>query len=212
MSEGVDIPRLRVLCYLTNARSELIFRQLVGRIVRVRDGDVRPGYLLYPTDPTLDDLVRQLQTEVHESADGGAARARPPAADEDNAEEEIAKEIEVIEATFRPLDPFAAIAATVNPDDLFTMPEEPRGGGLDIGQAVGAILDRAQQRQRLTGLTRDVAQRYGLEMHDVYSHFARLRGPVDQADPVEMARRSATMEKWLEQGHHPVRKRATSRR
>ena len=33
ISEGVDIKRLRVLVYLPNAKTELFFRQAMGRIV-----------------------------------------------------------------------------------------------------------------------------------------------------------------------------------
>src|SRR5690606_13510794 len=35
VSEGVDIPRLRIGVYCTNVKSELFFRQFVGRFVRV---------------------------------------------------------------------------------------------------------------------------------------------------------------------------------
>lgn len=36
VSEGVDIPRIKVLAYLTNARTELVFHQIIGRSMRVR--------------------------------------------------------------------------------------------------------------------------------------------------------------------------------
>jgi len=42
ISEGVDIKRLRVLVMATRPTTELLFRQLVGRVVRV-DDDRRPG-------------------------------------------------------------------------------------------------------------------------------------------------------------------------
>ena len=35
VSEGVDIPRLRVLVYLPYARTELAFRQAMGRVVQM---------------------------------------------------------------------------------------------------------------------------------------------------------------------------------
>ena len=37
VSEGVDIPRLRVLAYLTNYLTELFFRQAIGRVCRRRE-------------------------------------------------------------------------------------------------------------------------------------------------------------------------------
>ena len=36
VSEGVDIPRIKVLAYLTSAKTELIFHQIVGRAMRAR--------------------------------------------------------------------------------------------------------------------------------------------------------------------------------
>jgi superfamily II DNA or RNA helicase len=54
ISEGVDIKRLMVLAYLTTTRSELFFRQAVGRIVRNQgtDYDIE-SYCFIPDHPTL---------------------------------------------------------------------------------------------------------------------------------------------------------------
>lgn len=53
VSEGVDIKRLQVLCYLTNTTTELFFRQLVGRVSRVRGLDDFEAYVYLPADPRL---------------------------------------------------------------------------------------------------------------------------------------------------------------
>ena len=53
VSEGTDIKRLQVLCYLTNTTSELFFRQLVGRVSRVRGLDDFEAYVYLPADPRL---------------------------------------------------------------------------------------------------------------------------------------------------------------
>jgi superfamily II DNA or RNA helicase len=53
ISEGVDIKRLQVLCYLTNVTSQLFFRQVIGRVSRVRDLDDYEGYIYLPADPRL---------------------------------------------------------------------------------------------------------------------------------------------------------------
>ena len=54
VSEGVDIPRLRVGVYATTTTTELFFRQAVGRFVRWTPG-VRnqKAYLFIPDDPRL---------------------------------------------------------------------------------------------------------------------------------------------------------------
>jgi superfamily II DNA or RNA helicase len=54
VSEGVDIPRLRVGVYASAAKTPLIFRQVVGRFVRTIAG--RPpdmSWLYLPADPVL---------------------------------------------------------------------------------------------------------------------------------------------------------------
>lgn len=54
VSEGVDIPRLRVAVYATTVATELFFRQAVGRVVRWQSG--RPdqrAYVFIPDDPRL---------------------------------------------------------------------------------------------------------------------------------------------------------------
>jgi superfamily II DNA or RNA helicase len=54
VSEGVDIPRLRVGVYATNTVTELFFRQAVGRLVRWRGGLGRQAaYMFIPDDPRL---------------------------------------------------------------------------------------------------------------------------------------------------------------
>ncbi|MEZ5339940.1 MAG: hypothetical protein R2706_00385 [Acidimicrobiales bacterium] len=54
ISEGVDIPRLRVGVYATTTTTELFFRQAVGRIVRYTAGKGRQrAYLFVPDDHRL---------------------------------------------------------------------------------------------------------------------------------------------------------------
>jgi superfamily II DNA or RNA helicase len=53
VSEGTDIKRLMVLCYLTNTTAELFFRQLVGRVSRYRNQEDREAYVYLPADPRL---------------------------------------------------------------------------------------------------------------------------------------------------------------
>lgn len=53
VSEGTDIKRLQVLCYLTNTVSELFFRQLIGRVSRVRGEGDDQGFVFLPADPRL---------------------------------------------------------------------------------------------------------------------------------------------------------------
>ncbi|MGB3292580.1 MAG: DEAD/DEAH box helicase family protein [Phormidesmis sp.] len=54
VSEGVDIPRLRVGVYATNILTELFFRQVVGRLVRTEGSFTgQDAYLYIPQHPVL---------------------------------------------------------------------------------------------------------------------------------------------------------------
>jgi superfamily II DNA or RNA helicase len=61
ISEGVDIPRLRLGVYATTTVTELFFRQAVGRFVRwVRGVPRQKAYLFIPDDPRLRTFASQL--------------------------------------------------------------------------------------------------------------------------------------------------------
>jgi superfamily II DNA or RNA helicase len=64
VSEGVDIPRLRVGVYATSARTELFFRQVVGRFIRRTPAPRQQmSHLFLPSDPTLKRLATQIEEE-----------------------------------------------------------------------------------------------------------------------------------------------------
>jgi superfamily II DNA or RNA helicase len=76
VSEGVDIPRLCVLVYLSSALTELAFRQAMGRVVRTwgPDDDTR-AYVVIPSFDILENYARRIEKEMSASA-----RAEPHAA------------------------------------------------------------------------------------------------------------------------------------
>jgi superfamily II DNA or RNA helicase len=65
VSEGVDIPRLRVGVYATNVTTELYFRQAVGRFVRWIDWlEDQCAYVYFPKDERFVAYVQQIKAEV----------------------------------------------------------------------------------------------------------------------------------------------------
>ncbi len=68
VSEGVDIPRLRVGVYATTTTTELFFRQAVGRFVRWTPGvKDQKAYLFIPDDPRLRARAFQIQDQRRHS-------------------------------------------------------------------------------------------------------------------------------------------------
>jgi superfamily II DNA or RNA helicase len=83
VSEGVDIPRLRVLVYATNITSPLRFRQITGRVVRTRSGEAfGRSHVWIPNDSRLVELAVEIEKEVE------AALREPPATREESEDRE----------------------------------------------------------------------------------------------------------------------------
>ena len=82
VSEGVDVPRLRVGVYATTARTELFFRQVIGRFIRRTPAPKdQMSHVFLPSDPKLKALATQIEEErnhalVLEPSDGEDRRAR----------------------------------------------------------------------------------------------------------------------------------------
>jgi superfamily II DNA or RNA helicase len=68
VSEGVDVPRLVVAVYATVKRTDLFFRQAVGRIVRRRadDPDDIVATVFMPADPTLKQCAERVEVELRQ--------------------------------------------------------------------------------------------------------------------------------------------------
>ncbi|HWD76687.1 MAG TPA: DEAD/DEAH box helicase family protein [Solirubrobacteraceae bacterium] len=118
VSEGVDIPRLRVGVYATAAKTPLIFRQIVGRFVRTMPTHpprpVTPSWLYVPADPVLRDHAATIEQELR-----GSLRRRA------EADEFALDEREERRQTERTGPPeFEPLSADVTPQmSLFGSPE-----------------------------------------------------------------------------------------
>lgn len=65
ISEGVDIKRLRLLVYLPSAKTELAFRQAMGRVVRtLGPDDYSRAYVVMPTLKVLEEYARRVEREM----------------------------------------------------------------------------------------------------------------------------------------------------
>ncbi len=129
VSEGVDIPRLRVGVYATAAKTALIFRQIVGRFVRVIAGArVECSWLYLPGDPVLQAHAADVERELlHVLAPADAAEAlldEPPEGGESEQTEAPA---------------FVALSADVAPQmALFGGGPSPPAAALTAAPAVAA--------------------------------------------------------------------------
>jgi hypothetical protein len=181
VSEGVDIPRLRVGVYATAAKTPLVFRQIVGRFVRVttagRSRSIDASWLYIPADPILRDHAATIESELR-----SALRRRDALGEEEFEEERIDRlETERTEGLlFEPLSadvapqmtlfgaPAAAVAVpvtlgTYEPPGLAEVePEEP-----PPPPAIPAYERRAQLRAERHRLVSELRRRDGTSHREI---------------------------------------------
>jgi len=119
VSEGVDIPRLRVGVYATTTATELFFRQAVGRFVRWQHG--RPSqkaYVFVPDDP-------RLRHHAFQIAEARRHVLRPPGAADDGIDgAELDAQVHPDDRNPEQLSLFAVVSATATAVRLHTVTEQ----------------------------------------------------------------------------------------
>lgn len=124
VSEGVDIPRLRVGVYATTTTTELFFRQAVGRIVRWSAGrGSQRAYLFMPDDPRLRHYGAAIsETRRH-------VLVKKSDAESDEFEQQENEGFDSLDGDDEQLSLFAVLSATASdlpPDlDIFAEDDEP---------------------------------------------------------------------------------------
>jgi len=223
VSEGVDIPRLRVGVYATTTSTELFFRQAVGRLVRwTRGVRAQRAYLFLPDDRRLRTWAVQLAEQRRHSLTRR----------EDDAEEAAAEAL-ATGPTDEQLSLFAAISATARgtvdehdgPDDatldieadetdetddsdeadgltltLLDAPPPPGAGGQawtvdDVPRAAR----KEQLRTRNAALARLLASKTARTHAQVNAELNRLAGirSITEATVDQLERRATAAQRWL---------------
>jgi len=66
VSEGTDIPRLQICCHLSRVKTELYFRQVLGRILRINKASNQEAWLYTFAEPQLAEFAHRLKEDVPE--------------------------------------------------------------------------------------------------------------------------------------------------
>ncbi|UUO25074.1 DEAD/DEAH box helicase [Colwellia sp. M166] len=69
ISEGTNIPRLQVCCHLTNIKTEMHFRQILGRILRMTSSKNQDAVMYMPAEPKLLEYAYRVKQDVPFEAD-----------------------------------------------------------------------------------------------------------------------------------------------
>jgi len=164
VSEGVDIPRLRVGVYATAAKTPLIFRQIVGRFVRTIPGrPPEPSWLYLPAEPVLCAHASEIEHELRRAL-------RDPELEEDleepperrASEPSPQAEFVPLSAEFAPqmtlFGPAPAAAAVTSSSTRLPAPEVA---------APAAFERRAELRQERSRLVADLHRRDGRSHREI---------------------------------------------
>lgn len=213
VSEGVDIPRLRVGVYATTTTTELFFRQAVGRFVRWTPGvKAQQAYLFIPDDPRLRSRAFQIaEQRRHSLRQREQERAeRDPAALDAGGEEQLSlfaalSAVATGQAVHATFDGEVVDDDVVDDDDpalvLTLAPPPPLVGerrsldelGIEIGGA--AARTRREEKRRLrdqnSELVATLVRRTGQSHAQVNAELNRLSGVgrITEATVAQLRRR-----------------------
>lgn len=67
ISEGTNIPRLQVCCHMSSVKTELYFRQVLGRILRVNSSKIQHAWLFTFAEPNLIEFAERIEDDIPES-------------------------------------------------------------------------------------------------------------------------------------------------
>jgi superfamily II DNA or RNA helicase len=209
VSEGVDIPRLRVGVYATATTTDLFFRQAVGRLVRWVPGvaDQR-AWLYIPDDQRLRTWAALMAEQRRHSLLRDPQRDRLPFEQPESADGEEQLSL------FAPLSAVATETAGISPW-LEPLPDDTLGGDLRIevplaeppslatlpGAVNGATRRETKDALRLdnAAAARDLARRSGLSHAQINAELNRLAGVrrITEATVAQLDTRLRHAERWL---------------
>jgi superfamily II DNA or RNA helicase len=212
VSEGVDIPRLRVGVFATTTTTELFFRQAVGRLVRWTRGVPRQrAWLFIPDDPRLRlHAARVAEQRRHSLRRDGSERAEREQAESNDGDDEQMSLFAVISAVATDAsEPDGGFGDEDDePDDavaeefeLTLAPPPPLSGstGVDGTAAITRKEEKRQLRESNATVARELVRRTRLTHGQVNAELNRLSKVrrVSEATVDELERRLAAGDRWL---------------
>lgn len=191
VSEGVDIPRLRVGVYGTNVLTEMYFRQVVGRFVRMQDHVPKPqrAWLYLPKDPVLVHYARQIKAERDHVLEDIM-----PAGQRDLFGRVIAQAAN----EYVPLNAVARMDLLIGEEDV-----RPEGALAGAGDPPVSLHDQKRDLRDLHRLlVGSVARASGVDHRRLNAELiARTGSRVDQATAEQLQKRIQLLERWRDRGY-----------
>ena len=221
ISEGVDVPRLRVAVFATTTTTALFFRQAVGRIARWTPGlATQPAYFFVPDDHRLRGHAASIALQRRHSVEKRPTpeTERDPAALDDREEQMslfVALSSTVLDETAPTNDgidpdesPIRSTAGDLvgHPFDL--PPPPPLAGRANepivpdaLSQIRSRFVGKKELRDRNSDRVRTIAQILGWEHRAVNGELNRRAGVhrITEATSQQLEHRLQTADAWLEE-------------
>ena len=219
ISEGVDVPRLRVAVFATTTTTALFFRQAVGRIARWTSGlAVQPSYFFIPDDHRLRQHAATIALERRHSIDKRPSKESPRDIAFDDPTEQMslfaALSSSVVEGADLPdgLDANEADLVVSGVDLVghpFDLPPPPPLAGRETTEGVipdelvalrSRFTGKRELRDRNADRARTIARLVGWEHRAVNGELNRRSGVhrITEATVQQLEHRLSVAEDWLE--------------
>ena len=223
VSEGVDIPRLRVGVYLSPVQTEMFFRQAAGRLVRLVPGlEDQAGYLYIPSLPRLVEYAASMTDERRHAigkrmGDGGLPgdpemeRQRTEPDDEEMAYRFLAAVPEragLVETA--PADKAGQTFFDFASDLVEEEEPAPQAGVLSETTEVTKLLAEQKKKQRrkggtLSALVNELYRNHKVSYAKIHAHLNDLQKVSGQSHCTleQLDERELFLRSWLKTGHPP---------
>jgi len=222
VSEGVDIPRLRVGVFATNTTTELFFRQALGRLVRWTRGlRTQRAWLYIPDDPRLRRLAEGIAEQRRHSlfrrardddegsfADDGPSVALDELGDDEQlslfqAMSAVATGVEGAEPDGDDADSPEELVWEDDGDESLEIPLPPlprrRSKGVAVVGGASLAEQKSQLRKENADLVAHLVAVTGRSHREVNGELNRLAGvrKVTEATADQLQRRLVAGERWV---------------
>jgi superfamily II DNA or RNA helicase len=221
LSEGVDIPRLRVGVFATTTTTELFFRQAVGRLVRWTRGlGPQPSHMFIPDDPRLRAhafaIAEQRRHSLRREDEDGSPveELEPEEVERSEPEDQLSlfaaiSAVAVGSASDHPAEGYVATtahAAEAPEEDLFLelapappLEVPPPPPGSDADQNLRPRERRRRLRDSNAALVRHISRITGMSHSQVNAELNRRVGVerIGEATIAQLERRRVQASRWL---------------
>lgn len=206
VSEGVDIPRLRVGIFASNVNTEMYFRQFCGRFVRTqRVGGKQHAFVYLPDDPRLRELASRVTHDVRVSLKATGEF------------DELAQALRVqtergeIDSQFAGISAYVEGERTLDYGPLFNpmayyVEETPPPAHAEFEEVPVPRMrseEKEALRKSLQGLVSQASMRFGIEHRKIHATLnQRFGGPIASATADSIQKRRAAVLRWLERDRY----------